>query len=89
MVFTLGPYTLAGGAEQWFPYSFPPHTAPPYVGPKVATPAPRLNRGGSFAATGQAIRNIGTDVDQRIQYMVRIRNLGGTGGFSLRIGDLT
>lgn len=89
MGFTIGPYTLAGGAEQWFPYWWGPDAAPTYMGPKPANPAPRLGAGGSFAATGQGIRNIGTEHDQRIQYMVRVKNLGGTGSFYLRGGDLT
>jgi hypothetical protein len=89
MAFTIGPHTLAGGAEQWIRYWWGPDAAPIYVGPKPAYPAPRLGRGGSFAVTGHGIRNIGTDVDQRIQYTVRVRNLGGTGSFYLRGGGLT
>jgi len=86
MGWTTGPYTLAGGAEQWIPFHWGPDAAPTYMGLQVAHPSPPLGAGGSFAATGHGIRNVGTAVDQRITYMVRIRNLGGTGSFYLRGG---
>jgi hypothetical protein len=89
MAWTLGPYTLAGGAEQWIPFYWGPDAAPTYHGTQVAHPSPPLPAGGSFAVTGQGIRNIGTAVDQRIQYQVRVRNLGGTGTFYLRGGGVT
>lgn len=89
MAFTHGPFTLAGGAEEWFQYWWGPDAAPVYAGPKVANPGPPLPAGGSFVATAQGVRNLGTGVDQRTQYLVRIRNLGGTGTFYLRGGDLT
>ena len=88
MAFTIGPYTLAGGAETWVSYWWGPDAAPTYAGPKAANPAPRLQAGGSFGATAQGVRNIGTDVDQRIVYTVRVKNFGGTGSFYLRGGDL-
>jgi hypothetical protein len=89
LAFTIGPYTLAGGQEATFSYWWGPDAAPIYQGPKAANPAPRLQAGGSFSATGQGVRNIGTDVDQRIVYHVRVKNFGGTGSFYLRGGDLT
>lgn len=89
MAFAFGDVYLAGGAEVIYAYDFGPAGAPSHVGPRIATAGLSITGGCSFLFTGQGVRNTGPTHDPRIEYLYRVKNLGGSGSFRLIGGGLT
>ena len=89
MSWRAGPILLATGEERTISYWWGARETPEWHGPQVAVPGPSMSGGGAgLVATAQGSRNVGSDFDQTMQYLVTIKNHGAAGSFYLHGGGL-
>ena len=75
--------------EVIYAYDFEGRRARLAMGSRIAAPGLSISGGSSFLFTGQGVRNTGPTHDPRIEYLYRVKNLGGSGSFRLVGGGLT
>jgi hypothetical protein len=89
MSWSVGTFVLSAYDERTLYYYWGTEEAGLDRGPQVALPGTPLPQNGALLAIAQGIRNTGNKVDQRILYLVTVKNIGVSGSFFLRGGGLS